>query len=222
MQIASQSALTKNQKYVMERFRGQIYITNQLDVQTGRLWDCMTFRAGEEFTSGEWFSTPEPKGNPPKTRLETNLNQSRRLDAPEAFSVERVVITFSKYADPYDVAALQDGAWWQFFVGQKYYLWSIIGHMATSKEPISPIRICDFCRSVFVEQSQCPGCGARSFKLTTLGDAGQQFMMDVKPEIVLANQISFYVVLRSSRPIRFRNDLKIWFHCEGLHARGVC
>jgi hypothetical protein len=208
-------ALEANRQHILGKFRGQIYISNQLDVQTGRLWDSLSFEAGDELVRAEWFSNPNGK-----TLLDTNVFQSRQLDAPEAFSAERVVITFAQSAAPEDVAAIQDGAWFRFWLGCKYYLWSPIGHMTTTKEPMSPIRICDFCKSVYVEQLQCPGCGARSFKLTSLGEPGQQFSMEVNPEIVIVNQISFYATLETNRPIKFKKPLKVWFHLEGLHARG--
>jgi hypothetical protein len=217
------NASSARQQRIIDRFHGQLYDSNRLDVQTGRLWDCICYAAGGTFTiqNGTFFTNVDRSSG--KTYLETNLYQSKKLDAPEAFAIERVIFTFSKSADPLDVAMCWDEMWWQFFLGQKCYLWSPLAHMQTVKEPLSPIRICDFCKSVYANATTCPGCGANSFALSTLGeiDSGQQFAMDVNPTIPIVNQISFWLGMNSKYPLTFRAPIKIWCHFEGLHARGV-
>jgi hypothetical protein len=220
------NAAKKRYQQVVEKFHGHLYASGTLDVQTGRLWDCLTFDAGNQFGHTEgyteaFFSNVERSSG--KSVLETNLCMNCRLPAPEAFAIERIVFTFSKSSDPADVAMCWDETWWELMLGKKRYVWSPMAHMQVIKEPLSPIRVCDFCKSVYANAGQCPGCGANSFCISTLGemDSGQQFAMEVNPTIPILNQMSFHVLLKSSRPLMFRSAIKIWCHFEGLHALGI-
>jgi hypothetical protein len=218
--------LTKHQQFIYNKFRGQLHFSNHLDVQTGRLWDCLDYLPGQTFYSPDhghisFFTNVEQSSG--KSFAETNLYTNGRLDAPEAFAVERIVFTFSKSISPEDLQQWMDHIVFRFWLGHKHYVWSPIGHMQTVKQPGNPIKICDFCQSVYVESVQCPGCGANSFKLSTFGsaEAGQQFFMDVYPEILIMNQTSFYVSVESRYPIIFNSKVRVWCHLEGFHARGV-
>jgi hypothetical protein len=229
MSSAPQSVATinKDQQRILNAFRGQIYVSNQLDVQTGSLWDSIQFTKGQtavqniglfEIPLGQAF----PYGGPTKTLTDTNMNKAGRLDAPEAFSVNRIVFTFSKRATDHDIYAFAEAATFTFWMGQKRYLWSPIISLQTLGTPLAPVRICDFCRAVYCGDITCPGCGARQFQLSSLGEeeAGRRFYLDCERLIIL-DRITFKICLELSAPYIFQNYFKMWCHLEGLHARGV-
>jgi hypothetical protein len=110
---------------------------------------------------------------------------------------------------------------WIFWMGQKRYLWGQVISFRSIGESFVPIRVCEFCRSVYVNADSCPGCGARQFQINgSLDEAGTQYVLDVAPRVVIANQMSFYSEFDGLNYM-LKGDFKMWCHLEGLHARGV-
>jgi len=198
------------------------FVADHVDRQSGRLWDSLDFKAGEELPEHRLFfdtpiGVPLPDGNY-KMPFDTNMKRARSLHPPRCFLLERILITFSKSSVPEDISVATDSLMISLHILDKCFASSPICHMRSVKEPLSPIRICDFCRAVFVEQLQCPGCGARSFRLSTLGefDTGQQFVLDLEPKKYIPPLTDFYVRLQIRRGTKFKRPLRIWCTFEGF------
>src|SRR3989304_3224399 len=80
------NALTPQQVMILDAFQSQVYIQGQMDIQHEPLYDTVTLAAGAQVTplSTAFFTNVGPASG--KTLAQTNLTQSRRLPAPEAFS----------------------------------------------------------------------------------------------------------------------------------------
>ncbi len=219
------ASYTAQQQHIMREFGGNVYEPAHMDVQEGRLWDCLTLNHNAAFVRHKFFVVPN--GNEGKTYADTNLDQCARLNPPEAFAVKRIVFSFSKSSDPSDVAELAEACHWSLVLNNRYLVRSMMIHMRTFNVDVSaPFRICDFCKSVYVGDRTCPGCGARQFCITSVGDdkpasIGLQFVLDLSVNIIIHNQMSFHVQMDASHIITLRSPLKLWVHLEGLHARGV-
>lgn len=227
--MASQALLNHQQKHIFNEFNGTTYQPSCMDVQTGSLWDSVELLPGQEFNQQHSQLFTWPIGSPAypraraKTQIDTNMLECKRLPAPEAFSIARIVFTFSRDTSDKDLYTIAEQSLFRLWIGQKTYLWSVLISMPAVHQPIAPFRVCSFCAGVFVNQTQCPGCGAKDFQLTNLGDpqlTGRQFAMDVFPRVVINNQVSFFMTF-DCESYTVENKFKMWCHLEGLHARGV-
>lgn len=214
---AKSSPISAKQQSILRAFDGKIYVSNSLDVQTGALWDSVLIPAHEWDVPlrRELFS----EVNRPYS--ETNMVQCRRLDAPEAFSISRVVFTFQRDIDERELYEFAENTVWSFWLGHIRYLQNSIGSLQTVGESIAPIKICDFCTSVFVGEQSCPGCGARQFQFSQPMVAGRRFYLDLTVNIVIAQQMSFWVQLETFSRVQVSKPFRVWCHLEGLHAWGV-
>ncbi len=223
----AQTLTSHKQEEIFRAFNGTTYVPSVMDVQTGALWDSISLSPGQTFT-GPWatlfrdhIGTHSPTR---KTAADTNMRQSGRLDAPEAFCIQRVVFTFSRDTSDKDMYAIAENCMWRFWLGQKRYLWAVLVSLPSVHQPTAPIRICTYCSGVYVMSMACPGCGAREFTLSTLpGEpvaGGRQFALDVNPHVVIGNQMNFYADF-DGNPYIVEGPFKMWCHLEGLHARGT-
>lgn len=218
------TTLSKSQEAIKEAFGFQHYDPTYMDVQTGRLWDSLSLKAGETFKGGkstELFN----RAIDGRSLAETNMVCAGQLLAPEAFSTSRILFTFSRQSADEDVFSIAEIAAWSLWIGRKFYARSLIIAMRPFDNMIAPIRICNFCRAVYVREESCPGCGAREFKLTdiagTIDSAGKQFLMDLNNPLVIESNMHFHLSFESGFSYVVKNPLRLWCHLEGLHARGV-
>jgi hypothetical protein len=216
--------MTPQQAKILEEFNGRVYEPDRMDVQEGRLWDSFQASAGATLTKSNTQLFTYVSGVDHKTLADTNLISPRRLYAPEVFSVRRVMFTFSKICSDVDLYSFAEMSVWSLWLGQKYYLRSTIMSMRPVDSMLAPFRTCEFCRSVYVQNIRCPGCGANSFSLVASDairdNAGRQFIMDLSQNIVIENGSDFYVDFDFPE-YTLKHTLKLWCHFEGLHARGV-
>ncbi len=219
--------MTPQQREITEAFRSQEYIRDWFDVQPGHAWDSLKLAAGETFNSNlKLFELPMgaelPDGSR-KTYADTSMNESHQFMNPERFAIRRVLFTFSKSALAIDVYAIAEQFVWSFWMGRKRYLGSPIISLQMAELPAAPIRICDYCRSVWCNNSTCPGCGARQFHLSTLaGEAsGTCFVMDLGKNTLVIEQGIYFGITFEGEPHTVSAPLTLWCHFEGLHARGV-
>lgn len=215
--VREQNLTTDQQDKIFRHFNGTTYTPNSMDVQIGALWDSIDYEPGQTFPAvRDLFSNPEGK-----SFIETNVFTPRKLDAPEAFSIDRVTFTFSHDTTDKILYEFAEQAVWELWLGRKCYLRAVIVSLQTIKAPNAPIRICSFCSGVYAASLECPGCGARDFYLPD-GESvpGLQFTLDVPQHIVIGNQVSFWCTFRC-RQFTLTGKLKMWCHLHGLHARGV-
>ena len=218
--------VSRKQQEINEAFGGQLYIDNQLDVTTGRLWDSVRLQKGSEVNdrSLELFTNIGPSFN--KLYAHTNLYQPRSLPPPESFSVLRIIFTFGKQTSDMDMWKIAENCVWGLWLGSKRYPSSLMVAMQTVVDSGSPLKTCDYCLSWFCNTNRCPNCGASQFQLTGFTDSEsgsfrRQFFIELLQPIVILNQMAFYVGFEYFEPFVCDSDISLWCHLEGWHARAV-
>ena len=77
-------SLTPQQAWIMTQFNGQTYEPNRMDVQDTPLYDTVSFDPSDTITTVASVLFSNIQG---KSLGQTNMNESRRLNAPEAFTI---------------------------------------------------------------------------------------------------------------------------------------
>jgi hypothetical protein len=191
-----------------------------LDVIHGFLWDSIEFDRGATIDRANSFFFRRPISES-RTWCDTNMVTSSRLDAPEQFSIQRILFTFSKLCLDVDTFTIMESFMFRFWMGCKYFVSTPIISLPTVSVPTAPIKTCEYCQSVYANQEECPRCGATHFTLSSVGDCGgTQYVMDLAVPLLIVNQMSFYATLEGNQ-YTFQSKFKMWVHLEGLHAREV-
>jgi hypothetical protein len=199
------AAITSQQQFIVNSFKGQIYISNQLDVQDTPVYDTITYAAsGTINTSNSQFFTNvgSPSG---KTYAQSNMSQTQKLDAPEAFSVFAIRLGFSEDILRSDLQTLLNSWAYEFWLGQKWYQRANIRHFNSG-----------WGISGYTTKT------AESFY--TNGLPSIQAMHGLAVKLVIANQMSFYGQLTGAASQVLSasgNGLILVNELVGLYARGV-
>jgi hypothetical protein len=205
MVSAATQAITDQQMFIINSFRGQIYISDTLDVQDTPVYDTLTYAAGGtiSLSNNSWFANIEQGSG--KTQAQTNMTQNNKLDAPEAISVFGIRLGWSEDALRADLQTFLNSWAYQFSLGKKYYSLANPRHYSA-------------------------GWGLTGFSTRTAESAytngfpsrGSMNLLEIK--LVIANQMSFYaqlvgntaqVLSSSGAGLILLNEL------VGLYARGV-
>lgn len=199
------AAITSQQQFIINSFKGQIYISNQLDVQDTPVYDTITYAAsGTINTPNSQFFTSvgSPSG---KTYAQTNMTQAQKLDAPEAFSVFGIRLGWSEDILRADLQTLLNSWAYEFWLGQKSYQRANIRHFAA-------------------------GWGISGFSTKTAESAytngwpSISAMHGLAVKLVIANQMSFYGQLTGAASQTLSGSgagLILINELVGLYARGV-
>lgn len=218
----------QSQQEIRKIFGDSTGRSNAFDVVHGFLWDSLEYCKGGTIDRSNSYLFRDPIGSPrpysngaSRTWADTNMTQAGRLDAPEAFAVQRILFTFAKSCCEEDMYTILESFMFRFWLGCKYYVSITIISLPTVLMPVAPIRICEYCQSVYANTDRCPHCGATHFKLSSLGgeSGGTQYILDLGVPLQLLNQVSFYGTLEGNQ-YTFQQNFKMWVHLEGLHARG--
>ena len=190
---------------ILEAFQTDIYVEGKVDVQNEPLYD--TFNLGavaitENNTA--LFTNVGPASL--KTLGSTNLTQSRRLPAPEAFSVLGIRLYFNEDITIVDCLAIIGCAIttpyaFEFFLGQKCYNRGPIWYYASG--------------GGFVTQTTTLATG-----LYTNGMPDRNSMHKLAIPLVIENQGEFYARLTGG-PFTVTGTFSLMCLLDGLHARGV-
>jgi len=207
-QLAVQSAaaaITAQQQFIINSFKGQIYVSNSLDVQDTPVYDTITYTAGAAInTPNSSFFTNVETGSG-KTTAQTNLTQNSKLDAPEAFSVFGVRVGVSEDILRSDFQTLLNSWAFEFWLGKKEYQRANIRHFSS-------------------------GWGLTGFSTKTAESAytngwpSRDSMNVVAVKLVIANQMSFFAQLTGSASQTLNasgNGMIMLCELVGLYARGV-
>jgi len=199
------NAISQQQNFIIQSFRGQIYISNQLDVEDTPVYDTTTTTAGSTLNTqnSQWFTNVE--GASGKTFAQTNMSQNGKLDAPEAFSVYGVRLHFSENILFADLITLLNSWAFEFWLGKKEYQRANIRHFS------SGMGIAGYTTNT-----------ATQFLTNGFPGRGSMNMLAIK--LVIANQMSFFAQLSGSTGQVFSSSgTGLIFLCElvGLYARGV-
>jgi hypothetical protein len=83
--INAAAAITAQQSFITESFRGQIYISDELDVQDTPVYDTDTYAAGASINTpnSQFFSNVEAGAG--KNYSQTNMSENRRLGCTGGF-----------------------------------------------------------------------------------------------------------------------------------------
>lgn len=205
MQANAVAAITAQQQFIINSFRGQIYISNQLDVEDTPVYDTVTYTAGQTITqiNASWFTNVEgPSG---KGFAQTNMDTNGRLDAPEAFSVFGVRFNWSEGILRSDLQTFVDSWAFEFWLGKKNYQRANIRHFS------SGMGISGYTTKT-------------SESFYTNGLPGRQSMNMLLVKLVIANQMSFEAYLSGNTgQVLSSSGAGAIFYLElvGLYARGV-
>lgn len=106
---------------IMDAFRSETYVANRMDVQHTPLYDTVTIAAGGSVSdlTTAFFTNVGPSSG--KTYAQTNMSQSRRLPAPEAFSIFGFRLRWKENVLLADLYNLLDNFCLEFYKGQKVY-----------------------------------------------------------------------------------------------------
>jgi len=199
------AAITQQQQFIINSFKGQIYISDQLDVQDTPVYDTITYAASGTInpTNSQFFTNVESTSG--KTYAQTNMTQNGKLDAPEAFSVFGVRLNWSEDILRSDLQTLINSWAFEFWLGKKEYQRANLRHFS------SGMGISGYTTKT-----------AESFYTNGVPGRGSMNMLAVK--LVIANQMSFYAFLSGNTSQTLSasgNGLILLCELVGLYARGV-
>ena len=113
--------MTPQQQMILDSFNSEVYVSNRMDVQHTPLYDTVTIASGSALSvlTSAFFTNVGPSSG--KTLALTNLTQSQKLAAPEAFSIYGVRFRYSENISLLDIYNIINGFCFEFFLGQKAY-----------------------------------------------------------------------------------------------------
>ena len=198
-------AISSQQQFIINSFRGQIYISDQLDVQDTPLYDTWTLQASQTIndSTSSWFTNVA--NNSGKTLAQTNMTQNGVLEAPEAFAVFGCRIGWSEGVLRSDLQTMLDSWAYQLTLGKKPYQQGNIRHYSSG-----------WGISGYTTRT------SESFYTNGVPSPGGMNLLAIK--LVIANQMSFSAKLTgftgqtlsgSGSGMILTNEL------VGLYARGV-
>jgi hypothetical protein len=199
------SAISQQQAFIIESFRGQIYISDELDVQDTPVYDTLTYSAGQTINTPNSALFANVESGAGKTFAQTNMSDNKRLLAPEAFSVFGLRLGWSEDVLRSDLQTFLNSWAYEFWLGQKNYSRANIRHYSSG-----------WGISGYTTRT------AESFY--TNGSPGRGSMNMIMVKLVIANQMSFYAQLTGAASQVLSasgNGLILLNELVGLYARGV-
>jgi hypothetical protein len=196
---------TQQQQTIIDAFNSEVYVNNRMDVQHTPLYDTVTIAAGTGSLSvltSAFFTNVGPASG--KTLALTNLSQSQKLAAPEAFSVFAYRFRYSENISLLDIWTLLNTFCMEFFLGQKCYQRGPIWYY-NAGGGIYGLATND------------------SFSVLNNGMPGRSEMHKLAIPVVIENQMTFYAQLNGGTmvPNVSGTGLILQLLLDGLYARGV-
>lgn len=113
--------MNQQQQIIMDAFNSAVYVENRMDVQHTPIYDTVALAAAAVVneTTSAFFTNVGPASG--KTLAQTNMTQSQRLPAPEAFSIFGLRLRWSENIAQADALAIINGLALEFWLGQKVY-----------------------------------------------------------------------------------------------------
>jgi len=199
------AAITQQQQFIINSFKGQIYVSNTLDVQDTPVYDTITYTAGATInpTNSSLFTNVENSSG--KTQAQTNMTQNSKLDAPEAFSVFGIRLGWSEDVLRADLQTLLNSWAFIFTLGKKEYQQANIRHFSSG-------------------WGIAGGTTRTSESFYTNGYPARDSMNKLAVKLVIANQMSFSAgLIGAASQTLSQSGSGLILVCElvGLYARGV-
>lgn len=192
---------------ILEAFQTDIYVEGKVDVQNEPLYDTIAVAQAATLNenSSALFTNVGPASG--KTLGQTNLSQSRRLPAPEAFSVLGIRLYWNENAVLADILAIAGntgtGFAFEFYLGQKCYNRGPLWYYAAGGGIVNynPVAAAD---------------------LLLNGAPNRESMHKLAIPLVIENQGEFYARLTGNAyVITGATGFQLMALLDGLHARGV-
>ncbi len=200
--------LTPQQSMILDAFQSEVYVQGKVDVQHEPLYD--TFAVAQAATLSEQTSALFTNVGPAsgKTLGQTNLSQSRRLPAPEAFSILGIRLYWNEDIAVADVLAIAGntgtGMAFEFYLGQKCYNRGPLWYYAAGGGIVNT------------------NANAAALGMFLNGDADRNAMHKLAIPLVIENQGEFYARLTGNAyVITGATGFQLMCLLDGLHARGV-
>ncbi len=116
------------QQQIVDAFRSSIYVDNRMDVQHTPIYDTVSIAAGGSLSTltSAFFTNVGPASN--KTLAQSNMTQSQRLPAPEAFSIFSIALRIGENVLEADLIAIMNGFALSLTLGQKRYQLAPLWH----------------------------------------------------------------------------------------------
>lgn len=196
--------MTPQQQMILDSFNSEVYVSNRMDVQHTPLYDTVTITAGSSLSvlTSAFFTNVGPASG--KTLALTNLSQSQKLAAPEAFSIYGFRFRYSENISLLDIYNLLNGFCFEFFLGQKVYQRAPIWYFNAGG-----------------------GIWAALTNTTTSilnnGNPGRSEMHKLAINVVIENQMTFFGQLNGNTYTANAGGtgLTMQMLLDGLYARGV-
>jgi hypothetical protein len=200
--------LTPQQGMILDAFQSEVYVQGKVDVQHEPLYDTVNvaLAAALNEQSSALFTNVGPASG--KTLGQTNLSQSRRLPAPEAFSILGIRLYWNEDIAVADILAIAGntgtGFAFEFYLGQKCYNRGPLWYYAAGGGIVNT------------------NANAAALGLYLNGNADRNAMHKLAIPLVIENQGEFYARLTGNAYV-ITGDTGFQLMCllDGLHARGV-
>lgn len=204
---------TPQQQMIVDAFNSEIYVANRMDVQHTPIYDTITLNAGSAVSNltTAFFTNVGAQSN--KTLALTNMTQSQRLPAPEAFSIFGFRLRWSENIYSVDLLNILNGFALEFYLGQKVY----------QRAPLW----------YFGAGGGIAGFNYAAYTATTIGSniltngvPVRESMHKLAIPIVIENQMTFYAQLvgtaqNLATTTAGSTGLTLQLLLDGFYARGV-
>jgi hypothetical protein len=196
--------MTPQQQMIVDAFNSEVYVNNRMDVQHTPLYDTVTIAAGSSLSTltSAFFTNVGPASN--KTLALTNLTQSQKLAAPEAFSIFGFRFRYSENLSLLDIYNILNAFAFEFYLGQKVY-------------QRGPLWYFNAGGGIYGTTT------ATGTSILNNGMPGRSEMHKLAISIVIENQMTFFGQLQGTAYTLNANGtgLTAQILLDGLYARGV-
>lgn len=201
---AASDAVNSQKQFIIDSFRGQIYISDQLDVQDTPVYDTLTYTAGQTVSTvnSQLFTNVGSLSG--KSFVQSNMQQPQRLPAPQAFSIFGIRLKWDEGILRQDLTAILNGFVFEFWMGEKWYQRGFLEHFSA-------------------------GMGIDGYtthateSFYTNGTPHRESMHKLAIPLVIANQMSFYGDLFGPNYVLASAGTGFLLKASlvGLYARGI-
>ena len=201
--------MTPQQGMIVDSFNSQVFVENRMDVQHTPIYDTVAITVGNPLSTQTSALFVNVGANSGKNFSQTNLQQSQRLAAPEAFAIYAFRFRYVENISLLDLYNLINGFAFEFFLGgQKPY-------------QRAPIWYYNAGGGIY-------GTNNQSWTNTTgtvfnNGNPGRSEMHKLAITIVIENQMNFYGDLTGNTYTVNGSGTGVTYQMllDGLYARGV-
>jgi hypothetical protein len=198
---------------IVDAFNSEVYVANRMDVQHTPIYDTVTLAAGSAVSSltTAFFTNVGPQSG--KTLAQTNMTQSQRLPAPEAFSIFGFRLRWSENILITDLINILNGFALDFYLGQKMYQRAPLWYFGAGGGIAG-----------FNYAAQTPA--AAGSNIFTNGWPARESMHKLAIPIVIENQMTFFAQFvgttqNLTAAAGGGTGLTVQLLLDGFYARGV-